>query len=41
MRFTRVEDARCNAGIHRYDWPIEQSRRFEDGLRRFWFAHKA
>lgn len=38
MQFERVEDARCNSGFHVYDWPVQETWRATDGLRRFWFA---
>ena len=37
-RFERVADNRCNAGFHRYDWPVTGSGGWEHGLRRFWFV---
>lgn len=40
MTFERVTDGRCNSGWHKYDWPIRNTGRYEDGLRRFWFAAK-
>lgn len=41
MVFERVTDARCNSGIHTYDWPVRDTGRYQDGQRRFWFARKA
>lgn len=38
FRFERVDDNRCNAGFHRYDWPVRNTGGWEHGLRRFWFA---
>ena len=40
MTFERITDARCNAGIHEYDWPVRDTGAYRDGLRRFWFARK-
>jgi hypothetical protein len=40
-RFDRVMDDRCNANIHRYDWPVTNSGTWEHGLRRFWFVSRA
>jgi len=39
--FDRVTDDRCNANIHRYDWPVTNSGGWEHGLRRFWFVSRA
>ncbi len=36
--FTRVADARCNSGPHRYDWHVTNSGAWEDGLRAMWFV---
>jgi SAM-dependent methyltransferase len=41
MTWQRVADARCNAGIHVYDWPEGDTGRVAHGLRRFWFAARA
>jgi SAM-dependent methyltransferase len=38
FRFERISDNRCNAGFHRYDWPVTGTGAWEHGLRRFWFA---
>lgn len=40
MRWQRVADDRCNAGIHVYDWPEHHAGGFTHGLRRFWFAER-
>lgn len=40
MKFTRITDARCNSGMHRYDWTVTNTNKWEHGLRRFWFAEK-
>jgi SAM-dependent methyltransferase len=40
MRYERVTDDRCNSGIHRYDWPVTNSKTWVSGLRRFWFVEK-
>ena len=40
MQFERVADARCNAGMHVYDWPDANTNTFRHGQRRFWFATK-
>lgn len=40
VRFERILDARCNSGIHRYDWPVTNSNKWEHGLRRFWFIER-
>lgn len=37
-QFERLADGRCNANIHRYDWPVTNSGGWEHGLRRFWFV---
>lgn len=37
-RFDRITDDRCNADIHRYDWPVTNSGDWDHGLRRFWFV---
>jgi SAM-dependent methyltransferase len=36
--WTRVSDARCNAGMHVYDWRETGSGHYAHGQRRFWFA---
>lgn len=41
FRHERVADSRCNAGPHRYDWPLTGSGGWEHGQRRFWFARRA
>jgi hypothetical protein len=40
MKFERIADDRCNSDMHRYDWPVTNSGKWEHGLRRFWFAEK-
>lgn len=40
MKYQRISDARCNHGIHRYDWPVTNSKTWEHGLRRFWFVER-
>lgn len=39
--FERIRDDRCNFWIHQYDWPVQNSGKHEDGMRRFWFARRA
>lgn len=36
----RLRDDRCNANIHRYDWPVTDRRSWDHGLRRFWFCER-
>ncbi|MGE0813471.1 MAG: class I SAM-dependent methyltransferase [Vicinamibacterales bacterium] len=38
--WTRVADARCNSGIHVYDWEETGSGRVGHGQRRFWFTER-
>lgn len=38
--FERVCDSRCNALFHRYDWKIQNTGTWENGLRRFWFCKR-
>lgn len=40
MSFTRITDARCNSGMHAYDWPVTNTGTWKHGLRRFWFVEK-
>jgi SAM-dependent methyltransferase len=28
----------CNSAFHRYDWDVKNTKGYQDGLRRFWFA---
>lgn len=39
-QYERVTDSRCNAHFHVYDWEVENSGTWRDGLRRFWFCKK-
>ncbi|MCI8285826.1 MAG: class I SAM-dependent methyltransferase [Firmicutes bacterium] len=39
-KYERVTDSRCNAHFHIYDWEVENSGTWRDGLRRFWFCKK-
>ncbi len=41
MTFTRMDDGRCNSGMHVYDWPVMDTGSYTHGQRRFWFAEKA
>jgi len=36
--FQRVNDSRCNADIHVYDWKVKETKEWTHGLRRFWFV---
>lgn len=36
--FERIQDSRCNADIHVYDWPVKNTKTWGNGLRRFWFC---
>lgn len=36
----RVTDSRCNARFHVYDWKVENTNTWRNGLRRFWFCKK-
>lgn len=36
--FKRIQDSRCNADIHVYDWPVKNTKTWKHGLRRFWFC---
>lgn len=38
--YERVMDSRCNALFHVYDWEIENTNTWKNGLRRFWFCKK-
>lgn len=38
--FERVNDSRCNALFHIYDWKVENTKTSRAGLRRFWFCKK-
>jgi SAM-dependent methyltransferase len=38
MGFERLDNDSCNAGYHRYDWPVRHTGAYENGLRRLWFA---
>jgi len=38
--FERITDARCNGDLHRYDWPIQNTKEWRHGLRGMWFARK-
>ena len=40
MLFERITDARCNSGIHHYDWPIKNTKTASYGQRRMWFVKK-
>ena len=40
-KFDRVDDSRCNAHFHIYDWKITNSGEWRNGLRRFWFLSRA
>jgi SAM-dependent methyltransferase len=40
MTFTRIADSRCNSGFHVYDWPVQNTRTWRHGLRRFWFVER-
>jgi len=40
MSYERITDDRCNSHIHRYNWPVTNTKTWEHGLRRFWFAEK-
>ena len=35
--FRRIDDDRCNSGVHVYDWPVTESAAPVEGLRRMWF----
>ncbi|MBI3878612.1 MAG: class I SAM-dependent methyltransferase [Verrucomicrobia bacterium] len=41
MTFSRITDDRCNWELHRYDWPITNSKAHANGQRRMWFAQRA
>lgn len=36
--YERITDSRCNAIFHVYDWPINNTNSWRNGLRRFWFC---
>ena len=38
MALTRLDDNRCNANIHVYDWPVKNTGRWVSGQRRMWFC---
>jgi hypothetical protein len=38
--FERVNDSRCNAGHHEYDWEVQNTGVRLFGKRRFWFCKK-
>jgi hypothetical protein len=38
--YTRYNDSDINAGFHRYDWPVTNTRTWEPGLRRFWIIKR-
>jgi hypothetical protein len=40
FEFRRLEDGRCNWGLHEYDWPLLNTGRHQNGRRRMWFANK-
>jgi SAM-dependent methyltransferase len=40
MGFTRITDARCNSGLHSYDWPVKNEKTYRSGLRRMWFGER-
>ena len=40
MSFTRIEDARCNADDHVYDWPIKNTGVTRKGYRKMWFVKR-
>lgn len=39
--YERIQDDRCNAGYHCYDWEVDDNDNYQHGLRRFWFCQKA
>ena len=39
-QYDRVTDARCNAGMHEYDWNVKNTKTWKNGMRRFWFCEK-
>jgi len=39
-QYERVTDSRCNAIFHVYDWEVENTKTWRNGLRRFWFCKK-
>lgn len=40
MKYIRINDNRCNAHYHKYDWPVTNTKKWEPGLRRLWFIEK-
>jgi hypothetical protein len=40
MSFIRVDDKRCNADDHFYDWPIKNNGVTKKGQRKFWFVKR-
>lgn len=40
-RYERLNDARCNASFHVYDWKVENTGTWRDGLRRWWFCGRS
>jgi hypothetical protein len=40
FEFTRFDDPFLNAEIHRYDWSVTNSGKWESGLRRFWLCKR-
>lgn len=38
--FTRLNDNRCNWELHTYDWEMKNTRKYQNGQRRMWFASK-
>ncbi len=39
-KYEMVNDSRCNASFHNYDWEIKNTKTWRHGLRRFWFCEK-
>lgn len=35
--FARINDGRCNSGVHTYDWPLRDTGLYTPGQRRLWF----
>ena len=40
FQFKLIKDPILNSGYHCYDWDISNSKKFKDGLRRFWICWK-
>ncbi|SDA12800.1 Methyltransferase domain-containing protein [Methylobacterium sp. UNC378MF] len=38
INYHRLRDNRCNSGMHRYDWVVQNKKNWENGLRRMWFC---